>query len=58
MPELDCLLLPATYCCCFLLLLQGRKRFSDTLKTVPLYVVNNTRVGIIGSREYALRLAA
>jgi glucokinase len=35
----------------------GRPQFHEILKTVPLYVVTNTKVGLLGSREYALRLA-
>lgn len=34
----------------------ARERFQYLLRSMPLYVVTNTRVGIIGSREYALRL--
>ena len=34
----------------------GRERFHRLLLETPLYVVTNTKVGIIGSREYALRL--
>ena len=35
----------------------GRPQFHEILKTVPLFVVTNTKVGLLGSREYALRLA-
>lgn len=38
------------------LMRKGRERFQGILATIPLYVVTNTKVGIIGSREYALRL--
>ncbi|KAI8474260.1 MAG: glucokinase [Monoraphidium minutum] len=34
---------------------KGRERFQGILQSIPLYVVTNTKVGIIGSREYALR---
>uniref|UniRef100_A0A383V9T5 Glucokinase n=1 Tax=Tetradesmus obliquus TaxID=3088 RepID=A0A383V9T5_TETOB len=34
----------------------ARDRFQYLLQTMPLYVVTNTKVGIIGSREYAMRL--
>lgn len=34
----------------------GRERFSGILQQTPLFVVTNTAVGIIGSREVALRL--
>eukprot|EP00879_Flechtneria_rotunda_P024290 GHRR01025743.1.p1 GENE.GHRR01025743.1~~GHRR01025743.1.p1 ORF type:complete len:155 (+),score=40.77 GHRR01025743.1:617-1081(+) len=34
----------------------ARERFQYLLETMPLYVVTNTKAGIIGSREYALRL--
>lgn len=36
----------------------ARERFQALLQSMPLYVVTNTKVGIIGSREYALRLVA
>lgn len=35
---------------------KGKPRFHEILKTIPLYVVTNTRLGVIGSREYALGL--
>ncbi|KAF8057125.1 glk [Scenedesmus sp. PABB004] len=35
---------------------SGRERFTYLLQGMPLFVVTNTRVGIIGSREYALRM--
>lgn len=38
------------------LMRKGRQRFQEILQGIPLYVVTNTKVGIIGSREYALRL--
>jgi hypothetical protein len=34
----------------------ARDRFQYLLQSMPLYVVTNTKVGIIGSREYAMRL--
>lgn len=34
----------------------ARERFQYLLRNMPLYVVTNTKVGIIGSREYAMRL--
>jgi hypothetical protein len=34
----------------------ARERFQYLLQGMPLYVVTNTRVGIIGSREFAMRL--
>jgi hypothetical protein len=34
----------------------ARDRFQYLLQTMPLFVVTNTKVGIIGSREYAMRL--
>ncbi len=34
----------------------GRPRFSGILEGIPLYIVTNTNVGIIGSREVAIRL--
>lgn len=34
----------------------ARERFQYLLRGTPLFVVTNTRVGIIGSREYALQL--
>ncbi|GBF98951.1 glucokinase [Raphidocelis subcapitata] len=37
---------------------RGRERFQGILQSIPLYVVTNTKVGIIGSREYALRSLA
>lgn len=38
------------------LMKKGRERFQGILSTIPLYVVTNTKVGIIGSREYALQM--
>lgn len=40
------------------LMRRGRERFQGILQSIPLYVVTNTKVGIIGSREYALRTVA
>ncbi len=40
------------------LMKTGRQRFSGLLKQMPLFVITNTKVGIIGTREYALRLLA
>lgn len=34
----------------------ARERFQYLLQNMPLFVVTNTKVGIIGSREYAMRL--
>lgn len=34
----------------------ARDRFMYLLETMPLFVVTNTKAGIIGSREYAMRL--
>lgn len=36
---------------------SGRDTFHGILKKIPLFVITNTKVGILGSREYALRLA-
>jgi glucokinase len=40
------------------LMKTGRQRFSGLLQQMPLFVITNTKVGIIGTREYALRLLA
>jgi hypothetical protein len=34
----------------------ARDRFQYLLQSMPLFVVTNTKVGIIGSREFAMRL--
>lgn len=36
----------------------GRPRFHEILAGIPLYVITNEKVGQIGAREYARRLAA
>ena len=36
--------------------LHKESRFAKLLQTFPLYVVMNTNLGIIGTREYAVRL--
>jgi len=35
---------------------KGRERFREILGAVPLYIVTNTSVGLIGSRQVALGL--
>jgi glucokinase len=34
----------------------GRERFRQILSEIPLYIVTNTKVGLIGSRQVALGL--
>lgn len=34
----------------------ARDRFQYLLQNMPLFLVTNTKVGVIGSREYAMRL--
>mmetsp|Transcript_32908 Transcript_32908/g.72684 ORF Transcript_32908/g.72684 Transcript_32908/m.72684 type:complete len:410 (-) Transcript_32908:761-1990(-) len=38
------------------LMRKGRERFHEILKTIPLYVITNTKVGQIGAVEYAANL--
>lgn len=35
---------------------HGRERFRQILSEIPLYIVTNTKVGLIGSRQVALVL--
>lgn len=36
--------------------LHEKSRFNKLLKTFPLYVVLNEGLGLLGTREYAIRL--